>query len=169
MEGRNASWLVATAAEAKSGGHIFPEMAACEAALESAHEGIFGGSALAREANNLFGMKQHQHPTYGTLNLPTREFLNSEWVVVEAVWVKYDRLSECFEDRMMTLRRLSSEYPHYAAALDATDARTYVTEVSKTWSTDPQRAAKVLAIYDEAFPCPASNAGTVQDASSGEN
>ena len=49
----------AAAAQAR---HVFPEMAACEAALESG----FGKSGLAREDNNLFGMKQHPHPVYGT-------------------------------------------------------------------------------------------------------
>lgn len=119
-------------------------MAACEAALESG----YGASGLATQANNLFGTKQHVHPIFGTLSLPTREFLHSQWVTVGAFWVKYPDRATCFADRMNTLRSLSHAYPHYAAALAATDPITYITEVSKTWSTDPQRAAKVIAIYN---------------------
>lgn len=133
---------------ATQAGHIFPQMAACEAALESA----YGISGLAISANNLFGMKQHTHPIFGTLALPTKEFLDGAWKPVEAYWVKYPDLAACFEDRMATLQRLAPHYIHYAAALAAPDPLTYVVAVSQSWSTDPQRANKVIAIYHEYFP-----------------
>ncbi len=147
-------FLLKSALAAKQADHVFPEMAACEAALESA----FGKSGLATLDNNLFGMKQHKHPIYGTHNLPTKEFVGVEkdtdevkdgWIVVQAAWVHYPGWPDCFADRMSTLQRLSSAYPHYAAALKAKDRVEYITEVSKTWSTDPKRADKVQAIYDE--------------------
>jgi len=138
-------FLLKAAAAAKQSGHVFPEMAACEAALESA----FGKSGLATLDNNLFGMKQHKHPIYGTHILPTREFENGQWEVVNAAWVHYPDQASCFADRMATLQRLAPVYPHYAAALDASDRDTYITAVSQTWSTDPNRAAKVQAIYAE--------------------
>jgi flagellum-specific peptidoglycan hydrolase FlgJ len=47
-------------------------MAACEAALES----TWGASELATKGNNLFGQKQQVHPEFGTLHIPTREFIN---------------------------------------------------------------------------------------------
>jgi flagellum-specific peptidoglycan hydrolase FlgJ len=131
--------------QAESAGHIFPQMAACEAALESG----YGTSGLAIQGCNLFGTKQHQHPLYDTVFLHTKEFLNGTWVVVSSAWVKYPDYAACFTDRMNTLQRLRTEYPHYAAALAAQDPTTYINEVSRTWSTDPNRAAKVLAIYNE--------------------
>ena len=137
------SWLEQTAAAAGFGHHIWPDFAACEAALESG----FGQSTLARHDHNLFGMKQHKHPVYGTVVLPTEEFLGGHWVRVNADWVNYPTDAECFSDRMETLRRLAPEYEHYAAALAAQDGPTYVREVSRTWSTDPERAQKVLKIY----------------------
>ena len=132
-----------TANAALKAGHIYPAMAACEAALESG----YGTSGLAKTDHNLFGMKQHQHPVYGTHVLPTREFENGAWIVINANWVSYPSTVECFIDRMNTLKRLAPVYQHYAAALAAPDAGTYVTEVSKTWSTDPNRATKVAGIY----------------------
>jgi flagellum-specific peptidoglycan hydrolase FlgJ len=147
--------------QAQTAGNIFPEMAACEAALESG----YGASGLAISDCNLFGMKQHQHPVYGTHNLPTKEFVGiakdtdavkDGWIVVNAAWVEYPDFASCFADRMSTLRRLSNAYPHYAAALKATDPITYVTEVSKTWSTDPNRANKVISIYNSYVKQPAS-------------
>lgn len=133
-------------AEATKAGHPFPQMAAAEAALES----NWGNSELARDAANLFGMKQHAHFVYGTMNLPTREFENGEWISTVAHWVKYPDWASCFADRLATLQRLANAFPHYKAALEAPDAETYITEVSKTWSTDPNRAQKVLSIYQEA-------------------
>lgn len=145
MNSLQIDFLVKAQAAALAADHPFPAMAACEAALESG----FGGSGLARSDNNLFGMKQHAHPAYGTVTLPTREFLLGEWKTVTSKWVQYPNWQSCFEDRLLTLQRLQGAYPHYAAALDAKDAETYIAEVSKTWSTDPQRANKVLAIYKE--------------------
>jgi len=120
-------------------------MAACEAALESS----WGNSQLARDGNNLFGTKQHIHPVCGTLTLPTKEFLDGKWIACSAEWVSYPDWAACFADRMATLERLSNKYPHYKAAIDAADPETFVREVSKSWSTDPARADKVLSIYHD--------------------
>lgn len=136
-------FLDKAAAAAEQAKHLFPKIAACEAALESA----WGKSGLAIQDNNLFGMKQHRHPVYGTQALPTKEFENGEWIQTSALWIHYPGWSTCFFDRMFTLLRLASVYPHYEAAVNARDPETFVREVSQTWSTDPARAEKVLAIY----------------------
>lgn len=135
--------LTKAAMAAKAAGHIFPEMAACEAALESA----WFTSKLAVEDNNLFGCKQHEHPVYGTVHIPTREFEDQRWVTADAAWVEYPDLSSCFADRMNTLRTLSGTYPHYGVALVCDTPEEYVTEVSRSWSTDPARATKCIEIY----------------------
>jgi len=147
MTDQQTDFLSDAAAAATSAVHPFPEMAACEAALESA----WGNSELAREANNLFGMKLSRvSPNSGKfLALPTREFEHGQWFETTAKWAVYESWADCFEDRAKTLHRLSSVFLHYHAALDATDPMTYITEVSKTWSTDPNRAAKVISIYQE--------------------
>lgn len=156
MDPRNQAFLQAAEEAAEKCSHPFPLMAAAEAGLESGHPDpvtkytIYGQSELARVANNLFGMKQHCHPIYGTLNLPTHEGTpgHPDWREITAAWVKYPDWASCFADRLATLQRLSNVYPHYKAALAATDAVTYATEVSKTWSSDQTRGAKVIAIYD---------------------
>jgi len=130
-------------AAAQFGGHIFPQYAACEAALESA----WGSSKLAVEGYNLFGEKQHQKPIYETLSLPTKEYLNSGWVTVQANWVKFPNRVESFRSRMATLQRLRVAYPNYGRALDATNGEDFGRFVSRSWSTDPLRADKVLTIF----------------------
>jgi flagellum-specific peptidoglycan hydrolase FlgJ len=131
---------------ASTAGHIFPEYAACEAALESG----WGLSQLATEANNLFGQKQAHPPLRGTetISLPTREYLNGVWTTIQANWIKFPDWQFCFAQRMRLLKGLSAAYPHYAAALSAKTGEEFIQEVSKSWSTDPQRAGKVLSVYD---------------------
>ena len=131
----------AAAVQAK---HVFPEMAACEAALESG----YGCSQLAVQDRNLFGCKQHIHAIFGTCSLPTREFLGGKWLELNSNFINYPDIQSCFADRMATLQRLAPVYPHYKNALAAASGVTYVMEVSRTWSTDPDRASKCLAIYD---------------------
>ncbi len=133
-------------AAARAAGHIFPAFAACEAALESA----WGMSGLAIKANNLFGQKQSHPPLDGctTLSLPTREFLNGAWMVVQADWGQFASCQACFTARMSLLRRLSASHPDYMSALAASDGVGFITHVSRTWSTDPERAGKVLSVYD---------------------
>lgn len=121
---------------------LFPQAQACEAMTET----TWLTSLLGVKFNNLFGMKQHTHPVFGTVNLPTREFLHGGWVTVSADFVKYPTLADCFADRQATLVALAPKYPHYAAALNASTPEEFLTEVSKTWSTDPQRAATCIAI-----------------------
>ena len=139
------NFLRQASAAARAAGHIFPEYAACEAALES----TWGQSRLAREANNLFGQKQSVDDAkgIGTLALPTQEFLHGRWVTVIAQWARFADQAACFRARMALLRRLQVSYPAYARALAASNGEAFIEEVSRTWSTDPQRAQKVLAIH----------------------
>lgn len=126
-------------------GHIWPDYAACEAALESA----WGTSTLAIKANNLFGQKASSHtPADEILELPTHEEVNGVMVPTMANWVKFPDWNACFAARMDVLRRLASIYPDYALALAATSGEDFVNEVSHTWSTDHLRGQKVLAIYE---------------------
>ncbi|MGC8550932.1 MAG: glucosaminidase domain-containing protein [Acidobacteriaceae bacterium] len=147
-------FLTRAVAAARRGGHIFPEMAACEAALESG----WGLSRLVRVANNLFGQKQDRgrNKGVGTLALPTREYLHGRWVSVDAFWVRFPDWAAAFAGRMEILRALSSEFPAYAHALQAANPEQFVQLVSERWSTDPERARKVLSIYDEHQPLLAS-------------
>lgn len=131
---------------AKAAGHIWPEYAACEAALESR----WGASELARLGRNLFGQKQRTPPTpplFETVELPTEEIVSGAAVREMARWVVFPTIAECFRERMFTLRTLRIFYSDYARALAATTGEEYVIAVSRKWSTDPQRAEKVLEIY----------------------
>ena len=131
--------------EAIKANHPFPVMAACEAALES----NWGKSQLARAGSNLFGMKQHKHVEFPSITLPTQEYIDGKWQTWHSEFVQYPDWASCFADRLATLKRLSSSYMHYSNALDAQTDEEFVTEVSQTWSTDPNRAAKCISIFKD--------------------
>jgi flagellum-specific peptidoglycan hydrolase FlgJ len=137
------TFLIRARAAAGAAGHVFPEFAACEAALESA----WGQSKLAIEANNLFGQKQSHPPLGEGIQLPTKEYAHGAWLTVPALWAKFADWQGCFAARMALLERLSTAYPAYAAALAAKEGAEFVTLVSQRWSTDPNRGAKVLQVW----------------------
>lgn len=119
-------------------GHIWPEYAICEAALESA----WGESKLARVAQNLFGQKKGKE-NFPVISIPTKEYLKGRWEVVEAQWPAFPSWEVSFRERMALLRR----NPAYAHALESATGEEFVREVSKVWATDPKRADSVLLTY----------------------
>lgn len=130
---------------------LYPQAQACEVMVET----TWLTSELGVKDNNLFGMKQHVHPIFGTVNLPTREFLHGGWTTVNADFVKYPTMADCFADRMHTLVTLAAlklpatgllVYPHYAAALKAKTPEEFLAQVSLTWSTGPTRGATCIQI-----------------------
>jgi flagellum-specific peptidoglycan hydrolase FlgJ len=135
--------------------HIWPEMAACEAALESG----WLTSELARDYNNLFGQKQSATPEFHTVKLPTQEYIGPKpataedkakkenWVRICPSFVWFPTKTAAFTERMSLLERLQTVYPEYKEALHAATPEDYISSVSKRWSTDPDRAKKVLQIY----------------------
>ena len=141
--------------QAKASEHIWPEMAACEAALESA----WLTSELARDYNNLFGQKQSATPEFHTVKLPTQEYIGphpatdedkhdkKNWVTIWQSFVWFPTKTAAYNERMSLLERLQGVYPEYKAALLAGTPEAYISSVSKRWSTDPDRATKVLQIY----------------------
>lgn len=133
-----ADFLAKAEQAATEGGHIFPQYAACEAALESA----WGESKLCKLANNLFGQK-HGKEQYPTVNIPTHEVIAGKDAIVQAEWPVFPDWATSFSERMALLHRVAA----YGPALAATGGEAFVLAVSKVWSTDPARGMKVLAIY----------------------
>jgi flagellum-specific peptidoglycan hydrolase FlgJ len=134
------AFLVAAKMAARVAGHIWPEYAAAEAALESG----WGNSTLAVKANNLFGQKAgHTTKAYPSISLPTHEWVAGKLVPATAEWPMFPDWPTCFLERMNLLHAL----PVYALALQATTGDDYVRLVSAKWATDPQRAVKVLDIF----------------------
>lgn len=146
--------------------HPWPGYAAAEACLESS----WGASRLVLEANNLFGLKEPHGWSGQSVNIPTNEVLHGVTVSVGASWPVFDTYAECFAERLKVLRSVEI----YMEALSAETGEEFIRLLSAAWrlptsfevvsdiqkftsgeyvfansrwSTDPLRAAKVIAIY----------------------
>jgi len=130
--------------EAKLSSHIFPEMAACEAMVET----TWLTSKLGLNYKNLFGAKQSvDAPIFQTVVMPTWEIIHGQHVNILAKFVQFPSYADSFNARMETLDRLKFQYQAYSDALAATSPEDFVTSVSRAWSTDPTRASQCIAIY----------------------
>ena len=131
-----AATVAAQVSSASSG--FPPGVTAAQAALESA----FGGSELARPANNYFGIKAR--PGGEVVELPTLEYVGGVAVRVPARFAKYASMAECFADR----DRMIATLPAYQQARAvAADPEAFIGALARHWATDPAYAEKVLCVY----------------------
>lgn len=113
-----------------------------QAALESA----WGESGLARNGNNLFGIKADSLWRGETLTMNTREFIKGQWVVVPALWRKYPSWQASTQDHAAFLRRNK----RYAACFACTTGKAFAREVAKAgYATDPAYADKLISMIDK--------------------
>lgn len=71
---------------------VLPSVSGAQAILESG----WGQSTLATYGNNLFGIKGTYNGQYVTM--PTQEYINGQWITVNAQFRKYNSWNESIED-----------------------------------------------------------------------
>jgi flagellum-specific peptidoglycan hydrolase FlgJ len=122
---------------------------AAQAALESA----WGQSDLARQANNLFGIKTGKSWKGPWLEMQTLEYdSNGEPYILRQKWRAYSSYEECIRDYL----NIINTKPWFASAVEAAkkhDAKGYLYgllpgENKPGWATDPRYAEKVWRIYE---------------------
>lgn len=112
-----------------------------DAALESG----WGASQLTQQAMNLFGVKADPRWTGPTYAIPTREYLNGQWTMVQALFRKYTDWLGSISDHAAFLM----DNPRYAPAFACTDGISFATAVAAAgYATDPQYAQKLAAIIN---------------------
>ncbi|ODJ56032.1 glycoside hydrolase family 73 protein [Brochothrix thermosphacta] len=113
---------------------VLPSLTGAQAVLESG----WGSSGLSQSANNLFGIKGRYN---GKFELwPTLEFINGQWVTVNAEFRKYPSWKESMEDHGKFL----VENPRYYKVLGEKD---YIKATNEIWlagyATDPDYPGKL--------------------------
>lgn len=112
-----------------------------DAALESG----WGASQLTQQAMNLFGVKADPSWSGPTYAIPTREFLNGAWTMVNALFRKYSNWLGSINDHATFLM----DNPRYAPAFACTDGISFAKAVAAAgYATDPQYAQKLAAIIN---------------------
>lgn len=139
----------AVAAAQDSG--IFPSVMLSQAILESS--GKVGGvyepaqSLLAKNANNLFGIKAGAGWSGPTITLKTGEYLNGQYVTVNGVFRKYASFGESFKDYINFLK----VNPRYAAAgvFTAKTPQEQADALQRAgYATDPLYSSKIKSIIE---------------------
>ena len=131
----------AAVASAKATG-VPASITIAQAALESA----WGESGLARNGNNLFGIKADGLWRGQTLHMHTKEFIKGQWVVVPALWRKYPSWQASIDDHAAFLKC----NPRYKACFACTSAQTFAKALAKAgYATDPAYADKVIGLIKQ--------------------
>lgn len=119
---------------------VLPSVSAAQAILESG----WGSSGLSVEANNLFGIKgsyNGQSVTY-----PTKEYINGEYVTVNAEFRKYPNWAASIEDH----GRFLSENSRYSNLLGVKDAATVANLLHQDgYATEPDYASLLMELVNE--------------------
>ena len=117
---------------------LYPSVCMAQAAIES------GWGEYIIGEYNLFGRKAVEGDRQTTL--PTDEFINGEWVVVDAPFKLYDSLEEAIEDYCVLL----TEEPVYQDALifigKSRDA--YIESMASVYATSPEYANSIKATIE---------------------
>lgn len=112
-----------------------------DAALESG----WGSSGLTQNAMNLFGVKADSSWTGPTYAIATREFLNGNWTMVNALFRQYSDWLGSIQDHASFLLN----NPRYAPAFATTDSISFAQAVAAAgYATDPQYAQKIISIIN---------------------
>lgn len=131
---------IAPAAQASASRTRIPaSFTVAEAALESA----WGESLLARNGRNLFGIKADRSWKGATLTMNTREYLRGKWVIVPALWRKYEDWQGSIDDHAAFL----IQNKRYADAFRFASGEDFAYAVAKAgYATDPGYAMKIVSI-----------------------
>lgn len=123
---------------------LYPSVLMAQAILESAN----GNSALAKRANNHFGIKKGKGWTGEVVEFNTREFQGGQWVTVKAPFRKYDTVTDSFRDR----NRFLARNPRYTnnGVFSAADYRQQCKALLRAgYATDPEYASKLISLIEK--------------------
>lgn len=120
---------------------VLPSLTIAQAILESA----WGTSTLATQANNLFGIKWTEGCGYEYVTKQTKEYVNNQWITIDAKFRKYNSVDESILDHALLLQKA-----RYSKVLEAKDYKKAATEVWKAgYATDPDYPQKLINLIEE--------------------
>ena len=116
-------------------------MPAAVTIAQAIDESAWGNSQLAAKYHNLFGIKG-VGPA-GSVDLPTSEFYNGQWVNIDAPFRVYHNVAESIADHAELLAT-SGYYQRAMADRAVPDA--FANDLTGVYATDPDYGATIIAI-----------------------
>ncbi|QAR36398.1 hypothetical protein EQK21_04995 [Latilactobacillus curvatus] len=120
--------------------NFLPSVTAAQAAIESG----WGNSGLPAESNNLFGIKGRYNGQY--VVFPTREWINGQYVIVNAEFRKYPNWSASVEDH----GNFFTDNSRYHNLLGIKDYKQVARLVQQDgYATDPNYASTIIRVIEQ--------------------
>ncbi len=135
---------------AAAGTKIFPEVIAAAAILESSGlvNGAYvpGQSALAKIANNYFGIKDSPGWNGPVISMQTGEIINGNKVTVTGVFRKYNSLADSVTDYINFLKN-NPRYKNIFSAISPEDQANKIHQAG--YATDPNYSSKLKQLINQ--------------------
>jgi mannosyl-glycoprotein endo-beta-N-acetylglucosaminidase/stage II sporulation protein P len=128
---------------------LFPSVKMAQAILESStSKGVPGGSTLTIKAKNHFGIKADKKWDGEKFAIKTREVINGQNVMVDALFRKYDTDLSSFVDHTLFLKNNSRYFK--AGVFNAATPESEAAALQKAgYSTDPNYAKTLNALINK--------------------
>ncbi|EAG9434839.1 GW domain-containing glycosaminoglycan-binding protein [Listeria innocua] len=124
--------------------HLLSSITLAQAILESG----WGKSGLATQGYNLFGIKGKYNGQ--SVIMSTSEYVNGEWIKIDAEFRKYPSWNESVTDHTLLLVNGTSWNKNlYKKVVDATDYKVAANELQKAgYATSPTYAASLIRVIE---------------------
>ena len=125
---------------------VLPSITAAQAILESG----WGSSELAKAPNNnLFGIKDSEDWNGEIVTVPTQEYLNSDYITVNAAFRKYASWNDSVVDHAKFFTSTEWRKNNYRKVVNETDYRIAAQELKNAgYATDPGYAGKLISLIE---------------------
>ena len=125
---------------------ILPSITAAQAILESG----WGSSELAKAPNNnLFGIKDSEDWHGEIVTVPTQEFLNGDYITVNAAFRKYATWNDSVVDHAKFFTSTEWRKDNYRKVVNETDYRIAAQELKNAgYATDPNYPGKLIRLIE---------------------
>ena len=125
---------------------ILPSITAAQAILESG----WGSSQLAKAPNNnLFGIKDSEDWHGAIVTVPTQEYLNGDYITVNAAFRKYASWNDSVVDHAKFFTSTEWRKDNYRKVVNEKDYRITAQELKNAgYATDPSYAGKLIRLIE---------------------
>ena len=125
---------------------VLPSITAAQAILESG----WGSSELAKAPNNnLFGIKDSEDWNGEIVTVPTQEYLNGDYITVNAAFRKYASWNDSVVDHAKFFTSTEWRKNNYRKVVNETDYRIAAQELKNAgYATDPGYAGKLISLIE---------------------
>ena len=125
---------------------ILPSITAAQAILESG----WGSSELAKAPNNnLFGIKDSEDWHGEIVTVPTQEYLNGDYITVNAAFRKYASWNDSVVDHAKFFTSTEWRKDNYRKVVNETDYRIAAQELKNAgYATDPNYPGKLIRLIE---------------------